>query len=125
MNGKSVGHLNFSAVYYRVSEGECDQGQQVATLSIIINKKTLEAVKYVSCNLTVTTNGLRDISSNRAYIVNITNPYPYPTCPQCLTTIECPNITNLSVNTAHNLLEKLSMTQMIVIECILLLIVLF
>lgn len=89
----------------------CYQDQQVAMLSIIINNKTLEAVKYVSCNLTVTTDGeLRDISSSRAYIVDIKNPYHLLTkpCPQCSEAIECPN-------TSRAQKEQLTITQIIVI----------
>ena len=97
----------------------CDQGQHVAMLSFIINNETLETVKYISCNLTVTANGeLRDISSDSAYIIDIINPYQLlTTCPQCPAATECPSINKL-LSHAHK--EQLSTTQIIVLVCILL-----
>ena len=117
MNGKGLTHLNLSSVY-RQSEVVCGQGQHVAMLSLIINDKTLETVKYVSCNLTVTANGeLCDISSDRAYIVDIINPYQLlTTCPQCPATTECSS-SNKLLSLAYK--EQLSTTQIIVLVCIL------
>ena len=96
----------------------CDRGQHVAMLSLIINNKTLETAKYVSCNFTVTANGeLCDISSDRAYIVDIINPYKLETtCPQCPAATECPS--NKLLSHAHQ--KQLSTTQIIVFVCILL-----
>ena len=107
VNGKGLGHLNIPAtdfeVYFRESEALCEQDQYVKTLSIIVNNKTLEIVKYISCNLTVFANGaVHDIPSNRAYIVNITNPYQLlPTCPHCPAATECANRNNSIHNTAR------------------------
>ena len=125
VNGRGVEHLNLSAIYYRESSVTCELDQLVATLSIIVNKITLEAIKYISCNLTVTVSGeLQDISSNRAYIVNITNPYEPPkalTLPKCVTecptATECENSTELNVttNAAHK--EQLLMAQLMIIVC--------
>ena len=106
VNGKGLRHLNLSSVY-RKSEVVCDQGQYVAMLSLIINNETLQTV---SCNLIVTANGeLCDISSDRAYIVDIINPYQLLiTCPQCPAATECPNIIKL-LSHAHK--EQMSATQ--------------
>ena len=87
----------------------------------------LEAVEYISCNLTVTVSGeSQDISSNRAYIVNITNPYELKVLPECVT--ECPTATecenptklNVTTNAAHK--EQLLMAQLMII-CVLIIII--
>ena len=107
VNGRGLGYLNTTApdavMYIRQNAVVCEQGQYVTTLSIIVNNKTLEAVKYISCNWTVLENGiLRDISSNKAYIVNITYPYQLlPQCPTCPSPTECTNLTNLIPSIAH------------------------
>ena len=117
VNGQDVEHLNLSLIYYRKNEVVCEEGQQVAILSIIVNNKTLEAVKYVSCNLT--TNGaVPDISSSRAYIIDIDMPYLLlTTCPQYSAPTECPDIKSMShISTAHK--EQLSITQIIIVIAI-------
>ena len=122
MNGKGLGHLNLEAVYYR-TDVMCDrnssQHMHVATLSIIVNNKTLQAINYVSCNLTVIDGGLsEDFSSNKAYIVNITNPCEpianMSVC-ECPMATECENPTNLNIttNAAHK--EQLLNTQLMII----------
>ena len=122
VNGNGAEYLNVSEVYYRESAVTCDHGQQVAMLSVIVNEKTVEAVEYVSCNWTVVANGdLCVISSNKAYIVDIVNPYQSATTyPQCPEATKCPNITSSELcNIVHK--EKLSVTQITMIACILLL----
>ena len=109
VNGRGLGYLNTTApdavLYIRQEdiEVECKQDQNVGTLPIIVNSKTLEAVEYISCNWTVIENGiLRDISSNKAHIVNITYPYQLlPQCPTCPSPSECANLTNLIPSIAH------------------------
>lgn len=87
--------------------------QYVAMLSIILNDKTLEEVKYVNCNLTQFANGdIHVISSDKAYIVNVTKPgQPLPTEYPVLTTNFKYSVTNLLLNTAHK--ENLSVITMI------------
>ena len=89
-------------------------GQHVAMLSITVNDKTLKEVKYVNCNLTLIANDdIQVISSDKAYIVNITKPrQPLPTEYPVLTTNNYKySITNLPFNTAHK--ENLSAITMI------------
>ena len=125
VNGKGLGHLNISAadskVYFRESETLCEQDQYVKTLSIVVNNKTLEVVEYISCNLTIFANGaLHDIPSNRAYIVNITNPYLLlPTCPHCPAATECANRIDSIHNTAHKEQQLLLPQNLIMIAYIL------
>ena len=90
--------------------------QHVATLSITVNDKTLNEVKYVNCNLTLIADdgNIRVIPSDKAYIVNITKPgQPLPTEDPVLTTNNYYkySITNLPFNTAHK--ENLSAITMI------------
>ena len=108
INGQTLEYLNSiapdSVVYIREGVVTCEQDQYVGTLSIIVNNKTLEIVNYISCNVTIFEDGgVRDISSNEAYIVNITNPYQLePQCPQCPAATGCVNFMNpIPGNAAH------------------------
>ncbi len=120
VNGRSLEHLNVSDEYYRKRGVICDQqGQHVAILSIIINDKTLGEVKYVHCNLTLSNEDFRVISSHRAYIDknNIVCPcqsLPIEHVNNITVGTECPIGTNLPSNTAHTCKGKLNMILLLI-----------
>ena len=109
----------------------------VATLSIIVNNKTLQAVNYVSCNLTVIVGGLSTNDKPYIDIFIITNPYEpnmliltlsisqVHTSQTCLAIRECPmatecaNPTKLNIITDAALKEQLLNTQLMIIVYIL------
>jgi hypothetical protein len=116
VNGRSLEYLNVSEDYYRKSVICDQQGQHVAMLSIIVNDKTLRKVKYVNCNLTLSNEDFRVISSQRAYIDKNNIAYPCQLQSECLNNItvntECSINTNLPSNTAHK--GKLTMTLLLI-----------
>ena len=80
MNGKGLTHT-FRRIDSRLYDYtvECDSAtnEYVATLWMVVNRETLEEVKYVSCNITVHQQnepGSLTISSDRVYITDVRYP---------------------------------------------------
>lgn len=78
INGVGLAHLGLDSRDYGKSI-TCSDTQLVATFWMVVNNKTIQAVNYVSCNLTVIdSTGAHDISSDRAYMEVI-----YPNYQEC------------------------------------------
>ena len=82
LNGQGLAHLDLDSRDYDSNVTCHNESETVGSFWIVANRKTLEAVNYFGCKLTlINQSNVFDIVSDRAYIVDVI----YPNNEACVT----------------------------------------